>query len=84
MTELVPDRRGPGADGLDVPPSDIARLAQLVADGKTTTGDARQVLDVLVAEGGQPDEMVEREGLAALEDDGGLAGSWPCDHEHPT
>jgi aspartyl-tRNA(Asn)/glutamyl-tRNA(Gln) amidotransferase subunit B len=57
-----------------VQPSDIARLAQLVADSKVTTGNGRKVLDVLVAEGGQADEIVEREGLAALEDDGELAG----------
>ena len=49
-------------------------LAQLVAGGKVTTGNARKVLDVLVAEGGEPDEIVEREGLGALEDDGELAG----------
>ena len=39
-----------------------------------TTGNARKVLDVLVAEGGEADEIVEREGLGALEDDGELAG----------
>jgi aspartyl-tRNA(Asn)/glutamyl-tRNA(Gln) amidotransferase subunit B len=58
----------------NVQPSDIARLAQLVADNKVTTGNGRKVLDVLVAEGGEPDAIVEREGLAALEDDGELAG----------
>ena len=52
----------------------IGRLAQLVADRSTTAGNARKVLDVLVAEGGDPDEIVEREGLAAMEDDGELAG----------
>ena len=34
-------------------------------------GAAKQVLDVLVAEGGEPEAIVEREGLAALGDDGG-------------
>jgi aspartyl-tRNA(Asn)/glutamyl-tRNA(Gln) amidotransferase subunit B len=58
----------------NVQPSDIARLAELVAEGKLTTGNGRKVLDVLVAEGGQPDEIVEREGLGAMEDDGELAG----------
>jgi aspartyl-tRNA(Asn)/glutamyl-tRNA(Gln) amidotransferase subunit B len=33
------------------------------------------VLDVLVAEGGEPQAIVEREGLAAMEDDGELAGA---------
>ena len=38
------------------------------------TGNARKVLDRLVAEGGDPAAIVEREGLGALEDDGELAG----------
>ena len=52
----------------------IGRLAQLVADRSTTAGNARTVLDLLVVEGGDPDDIIEREGLAAMEDDGELAG----------
>ncbi len=37
----------------------------------TTAGNARKVLDVLVAEGGDPAEIVEREGLGAMADDDG-------------
>jgi aspartyl-tRNA(Asn)/glutamyl-tRNA(Gln) amidotransferase subunit B len=65
-----------GADPLasTVPPPAIAKLAQLVADRKTTAGNARTVIEKLVAEGGDPAEIVEREGLGAMEDDGELAG----------
>ncbi len=52
----------------------IGRLAQLVSDRSTTAGNARTVLDLLVVEGGDPDDIIEREGLAAMEDDGELAG----------
>ena len=57
-----------------VPPPAIAKLAQLVADRRTTAGNARTVIDKLVADGGDPAEIVEREGLGAMEDDGELAG----------
>jgi aspartyl-tRNA(Asn)/glutamyl-tRNA(Gln) amidotransferase subunit B len=52
----------------------IAALARLVEDRKTTPGNARKVLDVLAAEGGDPQAIVEREGLGAMADDGELAG----------
>jgi aspartyl-tRNA(Asn)/glutamyl-tRNA(Gln) amidotransferase subunit B len=58
-----------------VAPQAIAKLAQLVADRKTTAGNARTVIDKLVADGGgDPAEIIEREGLGAMEDDGELAG----------
>jgi aspartyl-tRNA(Asn)/glutamyl-tRNA(Gln) amidotransferase subunit B len=65
-----------GADPLvsTVPPPAIAKLAHLVADRKTTSGNARTVIEKLVAEGGDPAEIVDREGLGAMEDDGELAG----------
>jgi aspartyl-tRNA(Asn)/glutamyl-tRNA(Gln) amidotransferase subunit B len=64
-----------GADPLAsrVPPAAVARVAQLAAERRVTAGSARRVLDVLVAEGGDPDAVVEREGLGAMEDDGELA-----------
>jgi aspartyl-tRNA(Asn)/glutamyl-tRNA(Gln) amidotransferase subunit B len=52
----------------------IAALARLVEDRKTTPGNARKVLDVLAVEGGDPQAIVEREGLGAMADDGELAG----------
>ncbi len=52
----------------------IAALARLVEERKTTPGNARKVLDLLMQEGGDPGAIVEREGLGAMEDDGELAG----------
>jgi len=49
-----------------VAPAAIARLAGLVQGKTVTAGAARTVLDALVAEGGDPAAIVEREGLAAL------------------
>ncbi|MGH2968090.1 MAG: Asp-tRNA(Asn)/Glu-tRNA(Gln) amidotransferase subunit GatB [Solirubrobacteraceae bacterium] len=74
VTELR-GRLDDGADPLvsNVAPSAIAKLAGLVAERATTAGNARRVLDRLVAEGGDPAEIVEREGLGTIEDDGELA-----------
>jgi aspartyl-tRNA(Asn)/glutamyl-tRNA(Gln) amidotransferase subunit B len=61
--------------GSSVPPSAVARVATLVAEKRTTAGNARRVLDHLVAEpDADPDFVIEREGLGAMEDDGELAG----------
>jgi aspartyl-tRNA(Asn)/glutamyl-tRNA(Gln) amidotransferase subunit B len=49
-----------------VAPEALARLVAMVADHSVTAGAARQVLDRLVAEGGDPTTIVEAEGLAAL------------------
>ena len=65
-----------GGDPVSSPASAqaIAGLTRLVEDRKTTPGNARKVLDLLVQEGGDPAAIVEREGLGAMEDDGELAG----------
>ena len=44
----------------------------MVERKQVSTGAARQVLATLVAEGGDPAEIVEREGLGAIEDSGEL------------
>jgi aspartyl-tRNA(Asn)/glutamyl-tRNA(Gln) amidotransferase subunit B len=44
----------------------------MVESNQVTTGAARQVLASLVAEGGDPAEIVEREGLAQMSDAGEL------------
>jgi aspartyl-tRNA(Asn)/glutamyl-tRNA(Gln) amidotransferase subunit B len=56
---------------------DPARLSQLVAlvEARTVTaGNARVVLDRMIADGGDPAEIVEREDLGAMGDSGELAG----------
>ena len=62
------------ADGGDpgdslVEPAALAALVGLVGAKRVSVGAARQVLDRLVAEGGDPASIVEAEGLAAM--DGG-------------
>jgi aspartyl-tRNA(Asn)/glutamyl-tRNA(Gln) amidotransferase subunit B len=56
-----------------VTPTALAELAGLVAAKRVSTGAARQVLAVLVAEGGDPGSVVEREGLGQIEDSTELA-----------
>jgi aspartyl-tRNA(Asn)/glutamyl-tRNA(Gln) amidotransferase subunit B len=49
-----------------VAPGALAALVGLVAERRVTAGAARQVLDRLVAEGGDPAAIVEAEGLGAI------------------
>jgi aspartyl-tRNA(Asn)/glutamyl-tRNA(Gln) amidotransferase subunit B len=56
-----------------VSPAALAALVGLVAAKRVSVGAARQVLDKLIAEGGDPRTIVETEGLAALDDDDELA-----------
>ena len=57
-----------------VTPQALAALAGMVEAKRVTTGVARQVLATLVAEGGDPAAIVEREGLAQMSDSGELEG----------
>ena len=61
------DDRDPAA--AQVTPRGLAELAGMAASKQISVGAARQVLDKLVAEGGNPQAIVEAEGLAAM--DGG-------------
>jgi aspartyl-tRNA(Asn)/glutamyl-tRNA(Gln) amidotransferase subunit B len=51
----------------NVQPGALATLVGLVSERKVTQGAAKQVLDTLVAEGGDPAAIVERDGLTAIE-----------------
>ncbi len=53
-------------DGTPVTPDALARLVAMVGSRQVTTGGARQVLDRLVAEGGDPATIIEAEGLGAV------------------
>jgi aspartyl-tRNA(Asn)/glutamyl-tRNA(Gln) amidotransferase subunit B len=58
-----------------VPAPSLARLVALVAAKEISHGSGKAVLATLVEQGGDPDEIVEREGLAQISgDDGELAG----------
>jgi aspartyl-tRNA(Asn)/glutamyl-tRNA(Gln) amidotransferase subunit B len=57
-----------------VAPEALARLVALVRAKQVTSGAAKQVLDALVAEGGDPEAIVEAQGLGALGGGDELAG----------
>jgi aspartyl-tRNA(Asn)/glutamyl-tRNA(Gln) amidotransferase subunit B len=52
-------------DAVSVEPASLAQLVKMVGDKTVSAGAARQVLGVLAKEGGDPAEIVEREGLSA-------------------
>jgi aspartyl-tRNA(Asn)/glutamyl-tRNA(Gln) amidotransferase subunit B len=58
-----------------VSPAALARLVGLVSSKKVTNAGARQVLDKLVEDGGDPAAIVESEGLGAMDDSGELDGA---------
>jgi aspartyl-tRNA(Asn)/glutamyl-tRNA(Gln) amidotransferase subunit B len=55
-----------------VTPEALAALVGLVAEKKISHGSGKQVLAALVAEGGDPAGIVERDGLAQISDSGEL------------
>jgi aspartyl-tRNA(Asn)/glutamyl-tRNA(Gln) amidotransferase subunit B len=61
----LPDGEDPAASA--VTPRALAALAGLASAKRVSVGAARQVLDRLVAEGGDPAAIVESEGLAAID-----------------
>ncbi|HEX6023547.1 MAG TPA: Asp-tRNA(Asn)/Glu-tRNA(Gln) amidotransferase subunit GatB [Solirubrobacter sp.] len=59
-------------DGASVEPESLAKLVELVSSRTVTAAAGRTILDKLIAEGGDPAEIAEREGLTAMEDSGEL------------
>jgi len=55
-----------------VTPEALAELVKLVAEKKISHGSGKTVLAALVADGGDPAAIVEREGLAQISDSGEL------------
>ncbi len=75
IPQLV-ERIGSDADpaASRVTPAALAALVAMVSAKQVSRDAAREVLTRLVADGGEPREIIEREGLGALPDDGdGLA-----------
>jgi aspartyl-tRNA(Asn)/glutamyl-tRNA(Gln) amidotransferase subunit B len=60
--------------GSKVTPEALGALIAMAADGRVTAGAARKVLDSLVADGGDPEAIVEQEGLGAMGDGDALGG----------
>jgi aspartyl-tRNA(Asn)/glutamyl-tRNA(Gln) amidotransferase subunit B len=67
------ERIGSDADPAQsrVTPAALASLAAMVAAKQVSRDAAREVLTMLVADGGEPQAIVEREGLGALGDEDG-------------
>ena len=63
---------GGGEGGSRPGPEALAELVALVAEKKISHGSGKGVLATLVAEGGSPAAIVEREGLAQISDSGEL------------
>jgi aspartyl-tRNA(Asn)/glutamyl-tRNA(Gln) amidotransferase subunit B len=61
-----------GAAESKVEPEALAALVMMVGEKKISHGSGKQVLTTLVAEGGDPAAIVEREGLAQISDSGEL------------
>ncbi len=57
-----------------VEPTALAKLVVMVQEKQISHGSGKQVLATLVAEGGDPAAIVEREGLAQISDSGELEG----------
>jgi aspartyl-tRNA(Asn)/glutamyl-tRNA(Gln) amidotransferase subunit B len=74
--EQLRTRLGAEADpaASNVTPQALAQLVALVGARQVNAGAARQVLDHLVAEGGEPAAIVEREGLGSMDGGDELAG----------
>jgi len=62
----------PAPDESKVTPEALAELLVLIAQRKISHGSGKTVLATLVAEGGEPAAIVEREGLAQMSDSGEL------------
>jgi aspartyl-tRNA(Asn)/glutamyl-tRNA(Gln) amidotransferase subunit B len=57
---------------LPIGPADVARVVELVAEGKLNDQLARQVIEGVLAGDGSPDEIVAARGLAVVSDDAEL------------
>jgi aspartyl-tRNA(Asn)/glutamyl-tRNA(Gln) amidotransferase subunit B len=64
--------RGVELGELAITPPQVARVAALVAAGELTNKLAREVIDGVLAGEGEPDEVVEKRGLAVVSDDSAL------------
>ncbi|MET8840680.1 Asp-tRNA(Asn)/Glu-tRNA(Gln) amidotransferase subunit GatB [Streptomyces rubiginosohelvolus] len=64
---------GRGLDELPITPTQVARVAALVAKGDLNDKLARQVIEGVLAGEGDPDTVVEKRGLKVVSDEGALS-----------
>ncbi|HLR69957.1 MAG TPA: Asp-tRNA(Asn)/Glu-tRNA(Gln) amidotransferase subunit GatB [Pseudogracilibacillus sp.] len=57
---------------LAITPEGLAKMIKMIADGTISSKIAKRVFAELVENGGDPEEFVEREGLAQISDEGQL------------
>jgi aspartyl-tRNA(Asn)/glutamyl-tRNA(Gln) amidotransferase subunit B len=74
VANWITELRGRADDPAQVSPPRLAKLVELVEGRTVTAGNARVVLERMIADGGDPAEIVEREDLGAMGDSGELAG----------
>ena len=65
---------GMGGNASALTPRALSSLVSLIASGKISGKIAKQILPELVCEGGDPEAIVEREGLGQISDDGAVEG----------
>jgi aspartyl-tRNA(Asn)/glutamyl-tRNA(Gln) amidotransferase subunit B len=66
---------GVEVSSLEITPSDVARISELVAAGTLNDRLARQVIDGVLDDEGSPDDVVAARGLAVVSDDSALASA---------
>ncbi|GAA4262027.1 Asp-tRNA(Asn)/Glu-tRNA(Gln) amidotransferase subunit GatB [Dietzia aurantiaca] len=59
-------------DALSITPAQVARVIELVAEGKLTNKLGRQVVDAVLDGDGEPDQVVADKGLEVVRDDSAL------------
>jgi aspartyl-tRNA(Asn)/glutamyl-tRNA(Gln) amidotransferase subunit B len=69
------NERGSDVASLPVAPAQVARVVALVDSGALNDKLARQVFEGVLAGEGEPDEVVERRGLAVVSDDAALVAA---------
>jgi len=72
--QALMNERGEDASTFAVRPAALAALLGLIDNGTLSQAAAKKVLDVLAAEGGEPEAVVDRLGLAQVRDEGRLEG----------
>ncbi|ASU78071.1 Asp-tRNA(Asn)/Glu-tRNA(Gln) amidotransferase GatCAB subunit B [Actinopolyspora erythraea] len=66
------NERGVELAELSVTPAQVARVIELVAEGKLTHKLARQVVDGVLEDRGDPDEVIAADGIEVVSDDSSL------------